>query len=100
VIESFPSLEAVAKSLNPWIPFYEILGRGETTDPQAYYAARFVEALRWYGRTGQWVDRLFHVDKAFAVWDQAHKAAFIRWTTTPFFLPYGFFTPSVEPPHV
>lgn len=100
VINSFPSLETVAKSLNPWVTFYQILARDETIDPQAYYAARFVKALHWHGRAGQWDNRTFYVDKAFAVWDQAHKEAFIRWTTMPFFPLYGFYKPSVEPPSV
>lgn len=100
VIRSFPSLHCVGKSLNPWVTFYQILDRDESIDPQAYYAARFVHALHWQGRAGQWTNRKFYVDRAFNVWDQAHKEAFVRWTTMPFFPLYGFYTPSVNPPHV
>ena len=100
VIRSFPSLASVTESLNPWVTFYQIIDRAEALDPQAYYAARFVEALHWHGRAGQWNSRAFYVDKAFAVWNQAHKEAFIRWTTMPFFPLYGFYTPSIEPPSV
>ena len=35
--------------------------------------------------------RTFYIDKAFAVWDDAHKEAFLRWTTMPFFPLYGFY---------
>jgi hypothetical protein len=98
VINSFPSLHYVAESLNPWVTFYQLLDRDESIDPQAYYAAHFVHALYWEGRDGQWTDRKFYVDRAFDVWDQAHKEAFIRWTTMPFFPLYGFYKPSVEPP--
>jgi hypothetical protein len=100
VIKSFPSLHYVGESLNPWVTFYQILDRDENIDPQAYYAARFVEALHWQGRDGQWSDRTFYVDRAFDVWDRAHKEAFVRWTTMPFFPLYGFYNPSTEPPHV
>ena len=91
VIDSFPSLQMVGKSAYPWATFYQILDQEKSIDPQAYYAARFVHALHWHGRGGQWKDRTFYIDKAFAVWDDAHKEAFLRWTTMPFFPLYGFY---------
>jgi hypothetical protein len=100
VINSFPSLHGVAESLNLWGTLYQILDRGESIDPQAYYAAHFVDALYWHGRDGQWTDRKFYVDRAFDVWDQIHKEAFIHWTTMPFFPLSGFYEPSVTPPPV
>jgi hypothetical protein len=100
VIKSFPSLHCVGESLNPWGTFNQILVRDESIDPQAYYAAHFVDALYWHGRDGQWTDREFYVDRAFDVWDQVHKDAFVRWTTMPFFPVTGFHILSMEPPIV
>ena len=74
---SFPSLEH-ATGLDPWNPGE--LRRWAAEDPRVtaagHHAAAFVLGV-WTQQPG------FDVVRALAVWDAAHRAAFLAWARAP-----------------
>lgn len=89
MIWSFPSLRKWMRHPGDMPVFHHILSRKEEDDPQAYYAARFVYLFDSEGGSAEWPDYRFYLDKAFAVWDEAHKQAFVHWVNMPFFPTLG-----------
>lgn len=100
IMWSFPSLRGVVVSGNSTAALYDFLADDEPgDDPQAYYAALFVLELD-FGQRGYVAGYpRFYLDRAFEVWDDEHKDAFVHWTTMPFF-PRGKFQSLARGPFV
>lgn len=84
IMWSFPSLRIVVRSSNSVAAFHELLSTENSVDPQAYYAAHFVHEIQWYETTVFSGYRKFFLDRAFEVWDDEHKEAYVRWASMPF----------------
>lgn len=82
LVHSFPSLfnadpplyPLEAEALTAWATLYE-----KTSDPMAYWAARFVLSVCLDGGAD------FDAIQAVRAWDSRHQEAFIRWIRRPFF---------------
>lgn len=100
VAMSFPSLHKVYDPhLSAWA-VETILCDGESVSPQAYHAALFVVTLGSIGRHRYKSDPIFFIDRAFEVWNDEHKEAFVRWIGMPYFPADEFRRLSVEQPSI
>lgn len=98
VYMSFPSLSREPLSLDIAHYLYEHFYAGEDRNPQAYHAALFVFEILMSGREYPHDIPRFFLDKAFDVWNDAYKEAYMHWATMPFFPPCEFARISVRPP--
>ena len=79
----FPTLR-YAQGADPFLPHLldEWVRSGAATSASRH-AVRFV--LQVWNSKERWKAGPFNVVDAFAVWDDLHRAAFLRWATDPWF---------------
>lgn len=86
VVFSFPMLRRDMPGLTPWDPIkWARAWRGGAQTSGSYHAVAFCLSL-WAGcNADEWRRRgySFDVVAAFGVWDDRHRAAFLKWCANP-----------------